>query len=347
MFENSNIGLVPKSTPPIQRVINYLRSFYMRPLGGFMNKFLLFLLLSVVSSFALADSTDIRNFLFDGSADYQEVNLSTEKTRTEYRTVQVPSTCYRTVYRRVCSPAPRNCRQVCRNGNCRRVCSGGGGTVCRTVPSTQPFPCMRTETRAYQVHDYYVETTARFEFNNTDVANDAAENFTMKMIGEVASLSVNSSKNYIIVLDKQQRAEQRQAGVKYVDITYKINFVPTAQLNEVLGNGIQKVKLKDGVLNFHLGAGFNFDNFIQNIKIYQNRRVGSDILLLDRVLTASEANVQSTSAASILSVNLKNLGISLPSKMRVILDTKYKVDENKVLNRGELKLDASANWVFR
>jgi len=312
-----------------------------------MKQVLLFLVLSVASSALMADSTDIRNILFDGSTNYQEVNLSTEKTRTEYRTVQVPSTCYRTVMRRVCSPRPRTCRQVCQNGRCRQVCSGGGGTVCRDVMRQEPFPCMRTETRAYEVHDYYVETTARFEFNTADVATDANENFEMKMKGELASLSVDSTKNYIIVLDKQSRSEDRQAGVKYVDLTYKVNFIPAAQLNDVLGNGIQKVKLKNGVLNFHLGAGFNFDIFSQQIKIFQNRRVGTDILLLDKLLTANEANVQSTASNSILSINLKDLGINLPSKMRVILNTKYKIDENTVLNRNELKLDASANWVFR
>ena len=338
---------MPKGTSSIQKRGLFLTLNYI-PLGGIeMKQIILCFILAVASSALMADTTDIRDLFFDGSADYQEVNLSTEKTRTEYRTIQVPSTCYRSVVRRVCYNRPRSCRRVCdRNGNCRRVCSGGG-RVCRDEVRQIPYRCMRTETRAYEVHDYYVETNVKFQFNTADVAQDAAENFKVRVVGETPSLSVKSSKNYIIVLDKEGITSNRQGGVKYVDLVYKINFIPTAQLNSVLGNGIRKVKLRKGVLNFHLGAGFNFDKFSQKIRIFRNRRLGSDVLLLNKFLTANEANVQSTASSSILTVDLNSLGIKLPSKMRVILDTEYKIDENTVLNKSDLKLDASANWIFR
>lgn len=206
---------------------------------------------------------------------------------------------------------------------------------------------MRNETRAVQVHDYFVETTVKFSFNNRDVDTDAYENFKVTVTGERAKLSVDSSKNYAIVLDKEERRESRNGGVKYVDLTYKVNFVSTAKANNVLKDGIRNVKLRSGVLSFSLGAGFNLDDFSQQIRLFQNRRLGRDTLILDKYLTQNDANVQSTANASNITIDLNQLGVRIPSKLRVILDTRFDLDTNKVINKDELKLDASANWVFR
>lgn len=288
---------------------------------------------------AMADTTELRRVLFDGSDDMAEVNMTTEKTRTEYRTVRVPSTCYRQVIRREC----HNRGPICTpNNGCRP-----GGVVCRDVIRHIPYSCMRTETRAVQVHDYFVETTVKFQFNNRDVDTDAYENFQVKVTGEVAKLSVNSSKNYAIVLDKELRRESQSGGVKYVDLTYKVNFISASKANSVLKDGIRNVKLRSGILSFTLGAGFNLEDFSQQIRIFQNRRIGRDTLILDKYLSSNETNVQTTSNASNISINLNDLGVNIPSKLRVILDTKFDIDTNNVINRDELKLDASANWIFR
>jgi hypothetical protein len=206
---------------------------------------------------------------------------------------------------------------------------------------------MRQETRAVQVHDYYVETNVRFEFALANTSDAVRENFNMKMVGERAELTVKGSKNYFVVLDLQRRNESRQAGVKYVDLLYKVRLVSANQARSVLGNGIKNVKLRSGVLTFSLGAGFNLSEFAQQIRIFQNRRLGSDTLLLDKYLSANETDIQTTNNASNVSIDLNALGVKLPSKMRVILDTSYNLDENKILNRGEIELKANANWVFR
>lgn len=308
-------------------------------------KNLLLILVLIVSNFALADTTDIRELLFTGE-NYAEVNLSTEKTKTEYRTVTVPSTCYRTVYRQRCGTSQPQCRPVCRNGSCRTVCPPPR-PVCRTVPVQEPYRCMRQETRAVQVHDYFVETKVRFEFNNADVRDNAYESFKVQMNGEISSLSVNGSKNYIIVLDKQSRTEDRRAGVKHVDLTYKLNFVPSEQLVNVLGNGIKNVKYRRGVVTFRLGAGFNLHDFTQDLQVYQNRRLGRDRLLLNTKLSENDANVQTIANDSVVSVDLNSMGINAPVKARIILKTKYNFDINKVLNRNEFKFEDSKNIVFR
>ena len=103
----------------------------------------------------------------------------------------------------------------------------------------------------------------------------------------------------------------------------------------------------DGFLNFNLGAGFNLKDFSQQIKIFRNRRFGSDPIILDKYLNDNELNVQSTTNASAISIDLNGLGINLPSKVRVILNTEFLIGENNVLNKNEITTSASANWVFR
>ena len=294
-------------------------------------------ILMVLSFSVSADTTDMRTFLLSGDTNSVSLNLSTEKTRTEYRWVNIPSTCYRTVTRRVCRPV----RQCDNRGNCRTI------NRCRPVTQRIPYRCMRSVRQSYEVLDYIVETTASFDFALPQDLSAVREEMTLKMVGERAQLSVNSSKNFFLVLDAQNRVERRESGVKYVDLTYKVRLVSAEAAKNVLDSGIQNVRLASGVLTFSLGAGFNLNDFTQQIRIYKNRRLGSDTLLLDRNLASNEADIQQTNNASAISIDLSELGISLPSKMRVILDTKYNIDINKVLNRGEIKTEASANWIFR
>ena len=294
-------------------------------------KFILTSLCLLMMGNTWANTTEIRNFLFDGSEESKELNLSTEASRIEYRRVVVRTTCYRDVIRRECRSTGRD-----------------GQVQCRNVRRSIPYACDRVETRAYQVFDRYVETNVHFQFNNSDLANGVAENFVVKVTGNQPTLSVNSSKNYIIVLEKKEINSQMINRTEIIDVVYKVNFIPAEGSASVLENGIQNVKLKSGVLSFKLGEGFNFNKFSQQIRIYKNKRLGRDTLLLDKYLADNETNVQTTANASFVSINLRSLGINLPSKMRVILDTKYKdIDPNTVLNSNDVKTSASANWIFR
>jgi hypothetical protein len=307
----------------------------------------LFLVLTLLSTAVFADTSAVERLLYDGYSTVEEMNLSTEKTRVEYRTVRVPATCYRTEYRQRCTTRPPQCRTVCdRNGNCRNRCAPAQ-RVCNRVPVQVAYRCMRNERRAFQVHDYFVETNVQFQFNTADVSDIVREEFTMRMVGERATLSAIGSKNYFLVLDRQSRNESRSAGYKYVNLVYKVNLVPAARAQEVLRNGIQNVKLRSGILTFNLGAGFNLRSFTQEIKIFQNRRFGTDYLVLDKRLSGTDMNVQGASNSSLVTIDLNSLGVNVPSKLRVILDTKFDIDERKILNRGQLKSSANANWIFR
>ena len=310
-------------------------------------KAFLLITLSLLSVASFADSTAIENFLYDGSQEVKEVNLTTEETRTEYRTVRVPATCYRTDYRRQCHRRPPMCQRVCdRNGMCRNRCSGGG-TVCRTVPVRVPYTCWRNETRGYQVHDYDVETNVKIHVLNEDLSNNPRENFKIKMTGDTPSFGVSASSNYFVYLDKKVKKERMQTGVKFIDIVYKVRLVSANVAKSVLSNGIQGVKLRNGILNFKLGAGFNLGDFSQKIRIYRNRRLGTDPLLLTKFLTHNEMDVQTVENGSHIAINLRELGINLPSNMRVILDTEYLLNEDKLLNKDQIKTKAYSNWIFR
>ena len=305
------------------------------------------LISATFSSGLLANTSAVAELIYDGHQQIEELNLYTEMTRTERRTVRVPSTCYRTEYRRVCSYRPPQCRTVCdRNGNCHNRCSSGG-TVCHQRPTQVPYGCMRTVTRSYEVHDYDVETKVTFEFNLNDSSETVQEKFQVRMNGERATLNVFGSKNYFLVLDKKSRRENREHGVKYINLNYKVRLVPATDVKSVFANGIQNVYLKDSILTFNLGAGFNFEDFTQQIRIYRSRRFRTDPLLLTKLLSNNEMIVKQTNNSSMVTIDLRNLGISLPNRMRVVLDTKSKINMSNVLNKNDVRTSASTNWLFK
>lgn len=306
----------------------------------------LLLILSLMMALpVMADSVDVRSFWFDGSQSVADLQLSTEKTRTEYRTVTVPATCYRTEYRRRCTRQPQNCRQVCRNGQCRRVCSAPR-TVCRNIPVSVPYRCMRTERRPFQVHDYYVETQAQIKFDASEINGGAGEEFKVRMEGDRDGFSVNGSKNYLAMLINKDRREVRNGGVKNVNLTYDVTFASAKKIQETLGNGIKNVSLRNGILKFELGKAFNTVDFIQNLKVYRSRRLATDVLLFDRNLTQEEMDVQVNGSVAAVTIDLESLGINVPSKTRVILNTSYNTRGLLVLNPKDVKTEASANWIF-
>lgn len=308
---------------------------------------LLILVLGLTSSLGHSDTVAVENFLYDGSSNIQEITLNTQKTKTEYRDIPVPATCYRTEPRQVCQQNPPRCTTVCnRFGECRNTCVPGG-VSCHIIPVRVPYACTRIERRPFQVHDYDVETRVQFQFNASELSDYVNENFSIRVQGESEKLSVVGSKNYFLLLEHQSKKASMSANIKYIDLIYKIKVVPATQAKSVLENGIHNVNLSRGILSFNLGAGFDIRNFSQQIRIYQNRRLGRDPLLLDKYLGDQELNIQSTANASIIYINLRELGINLPSNLRVILNTQYLINEDQLLNKNEITTKASSNWVFR
>ena len=310
-------------------------------------KNLMLVLCMLVSAVAFADSSDTKTFNFDGSSEVAELLLQTEKTRTEWRQVRVLRTCYRVTYRRQCTTQGQSCRTRCdRNRqNCRRVCTGGR-RVCRDVPVRRAYSCYQWENQAYEVHDYYVNTNATLNFDLNEVDGGASENFKVNVRGEKANLSVKGSKNYLVLLNSQNQSQVHNGSVKDINISYDINFIKAKRVKETLGQGVKNVKLKNGVLNFSVGKGFNTNEFTQNLRIYKYKRIGKDTLLLNQDMTDNDMDIVTNANTTSIQINLKNLGITLPKKMRVIMTTSFKTGSAKVLNTG-VKTKTSANWIFK
>ena len=305
------------------------------------------LIFGLFMNVSFADTSAIETLLIDGQDQYYSMNLSTEKTRTEYETVTYPSTCYRTEYRYRCHRNPPICRRVCdRRGLCRNQCSGGG-RVCRNVPVTVSYPCTRTERRAVQVHDYDVETNVEYQIQTTDADATIAEEFTMKVVGDTPTLTVKGSKNYFIILKKLNEKERMEAGVKYIDRIYQIELKSATKAKRVLASGIENVSYKNGIYSYTLGQGFNLSEFTQRVRVYKYRFIGSDSLLIDKNLDGNEIEINSTNGISEMNIDLNNLEINIPSKVRVILDTTYNIDEETLLNKGEIEISTYANWIFK
>lgn len=294
---------------------------------------------------AQADSIDVKSYYFDGLEQNAQVLLNTEKTKIEYRTVTVPATCYRTEYRRVCHPRPRSCRQECRNGRCTTVCSPAG-RICRNEIVQIPYRCMRRVTRPFEVHDYYVDTYAQLNFDLQNLDGGVGENFKISMKGEQDKLTLQDSKNYLVLLRNKSRSESFDGAYKTVNLKYDISFASVKKIDEVIGNGIKNVSLENGILQFELGKTFNTREFIQNLKVYKSRTLSKDILLFDRNLMQNEMDIQIMASNSVITVDLVKLGIQIPSKTRVILTTKFNERGAEILNSSKLKIQATANWIF-
>lgn len=308
-------------------------------------KFIIGLLLAFSTQLSLASTTDSVQFFYQGSEPTKLINLSTEKTHTEYREVQVPSTCYRTEYRYQCHMVPGHCRTVCHNGRCRRVCSPPR-RVCRTIPVRIPYQCTRIERHPYEVFDYFVNSNIEFSFTG-DTAR-AAESFTVTQNGDQVSMSVQDSQKHALVLKNERRSENLSGNTKFLNIKYLVEFVDIEDAKASLANGLYDVRLNGSVLTFKVGQGYNLQDFKNNIRIYQNRLLGSDTLLLDRNLATHEVEATVQGGAQVISIDLSTLGVNLPNRMRVIFDTEFNFDNKELLNSDITNnLKASFNYIFK
>lgn len=298
-------------------------------------------------SVAIADTTQMRTFNFDGSNIEQVLEMATEKTKTEYRTERVPSTCYRTEYRRRCHSEPGRCQQTCHpERGCRTYCSPPR-QICRNIAVQVPYGCMRDVTRSYEVFDYHVNSEVKVSLSVEEEVSQISENFKVSVTGDKVSIKVDSSKNYAIVLDQKNLSERWNGNIKEIQAEYKINLIPAQRINGVLAGGIQNVKLNNNVLSFTLGEGFNLDDFTQRLRIFQYRRIFTDILVYDQSLTSNDLIVVMQGGDSNITIDLNSLGVNVPFQKRIILDTSYNVGDKEILNKTDFKFEASSNWIFR
>jgi hypothetical protein len=281
--------------------------------------FIFLLLMSVGSGvFAAQSSTvDRFEFLHSGSETERTVTLNTEVTRIEYRTVQ--SWCQR----RIC-PRPV-CRRVCNpNGQCRRSCRNSGPCHTRTVR------CMRQV--AVEVFDHFVENVVTFFFDNNN--QNVSEEFNLKQSGDNFSLDVDSSKRFVVVLDKEQVIKNRQGNRDMVKTNLYVNFVDVNPIYQNKNAGIQNVKLNKNILSFDIPKSDTpFDTKLKLLR----RKIGSDRVLFNRVLGRNDVEIEDKGNFERLTVDFKRIGVKRTKKFSVNIKHGYfPLLGQKVLNANEL-----------
>lgn len=309
-------------------------------------KFFVALSFAFISQFAFANTTDTASVFYQGQSNIEQVQLSTQKTHTEYREVEVRTTCYRTDYRYQCTTQPPMCRTECRNGQCRRICSGPPRRICRNIPVQVPYSCTRIERQPYQVFDYYVDSNIEFNFEG-DVTS-AAETFKVTQRGEEVSVNVAASNRYALVLKDTMRSEEMSGNTKFLDIRYFIELVDLANAKEALRNGLREIKLTQNVLTFRAGKGYAVEDFTKHLKLYQSRVIGSDTLLLDRQLADHEITIEEQASDSLVTIDLNQFGINLPNRLKVIFETEYALAGRGLMNQDSVSnLSANFNYLFK
>lgn len=263
---------------------------------------------SVVLSFsALASTTDIKTFIYDGSVNSTTLLLNAEKTHTEYRTEQRQSVCYRTEI--------RGYRTVCTGGY------GGGYGHPRRNPGpirscwsepvyvTVPYTCTQTVSVPYEVKDFDVEARVNLDISKLSPEATPGENFRVTLRGDELSFEVNGSKKFFVIKKKQDVRTSMNGSVKMIDALLSAEMIESAPILKTLN--LANISIQDGILNFNLGPVENNANVGFALKITKNKFLGSDKVLLDRELLDSEIEVKATTSGSEADVNINKLGVEL------------------------------------
>ncbi len=315
-------------------------------------------LLFILASFnSFSSTSDSESFTFDGQRSSHEINLSTEKTHTEYRWERQADTCYRRVYvgdryvcttqyRQVCRTTQQTCRTVCTgsgaNRTCRRECSGGGSRICRQEPYNycryipqyrdEPYTCYRDVQVPYEVFDYFVESKITFDLSNSRSASKASEEFVANLEGDQFNLSLNSSGKYIVLADKEE-SSQRDGDVLRMEIKYKVKMIDFEKVAGAFDFGYTNAVVNsEGILVFiDLDKNTDYKHFLS---IERKRFLRSPEVFFKNNLKAS----QITHDNGAFEIKFKDLGVNLrKGRYKVKISSALDLDTSKVLNREIIK----------
>lgn len=291
--------------------------------------------LSIITS---ANTTDTREFTV-GAQSQEVITLYTEKTRVEYRTEQREATCYRTEYRLRCRILPGPCRRVCDlRGFCRTQCLPHQ-TVCRDFPVTVPYSCVEDVEVAYDVFDYNVETQLTFHFSYEE--ESVSENIRTSVTGDKVKLEVLDSKEFAVLLTNKTISQSRQGDTKYQQISYDIKFTPVSKITDLIGAGIENLTLSGNHLNFHFSHSFNKNLFRVRLRLLRRKLIGRDPTIFNSELLSYQYQVDDHFDKKQISIDLKELGINIPRRIRAILEVQYAPNGAELLN--DVKISSKVN----
>lgn len=299
---------------------------------------------------AFASTGESRTFIYDGSLDSTELLLKGEKTHTEYRVEDVPSTCYRREvvgYTTVCRgghygpyprpypypgphypgpyPYPQGCYQ---------------SPIYREIP----YSCVRTVRTPFEVKDFDVDARV----NLTVTRNGEAlpkEKFTVSLKGDVLTLLMSGSRRFVGVLKTEVVNERMAGSVKIIDANYAIDLVDAEELSAAIK--LRRISMNRGVVNLSAGRMADRGDLTLALTVVKKKALGRDEVLLNRTLARGEFEAQpEDGVATNIDVDTTKLGLDLKNGKFSI--TARLFFAGKVLNRIELPaLEATRTLIYK
>ncbi len=265
-------------------------------------------LLSLALSFStLASSGESKSFTYDGSQDSVELILRGEKTHTEYRTETRTTTCYRTEvvgYRTICSgggyPGP---------GPGPRPHPGGRNCWREPVYRQVAYPCQQTVQIPYEVKDFDVDARVMLDVTKLTMEATPGERFTVSLLGDTLSIQADGSKKFFLVLKNQDIRSRMNGTMKFMDALYSIELIESTPVLKALK--MTNISLSNSILTFGLGPVNNNPYVAFSLNVEKKKFFGSDEVLFDRELTASEIVIKASNTGSAADVNIDRLGVNL------------------------------------
>ncbi len=301
-------------------------------------------LLSLALSFStLASSGESKTFTYDGSQDSVELILRGEKTHTEYRTEVRTTTCFRTEivgYRTICNgggypgPGPR-------------PYPGGRNCYREPVYRQVDYPCQQTVQIPYEVKDFDVDARVMLDVSKISMEATPGESFTVSLLGDTLSLTANGSKKFFLVLNKQDIRSRMNGTMKFMDALYSVELIESVPVLKALK--MTDISLANDVLTFGLGPVNNNPNIAFSLNIEKKKLFGSDEVLFDRELTATEIVIKASNTGSAADVNIDRLGVSLEDGKYSLTAKAYFKAKGSLLNASQYgdDLEASKTLVYK
>lgn len=263
-------------------------------------------------------STETRNFFFDGTQDSVQMSLNAEETHTEYRYETRQTICYRqdVYYQTVCSQGPN------------------GQRICQTIPHyrTVSYPCMQTIQIPYEVKDFDVQAQVSLNVVNAS-SLPAGENFKVTLDEDRLSLSASGSKKFFILLKKQQVNTSIRGSMKFIEAAYSAELVEAGAVVKALS--MTNIGLKDTVLSFKMGPVEARELIGFKLTVKKSPILGSDTVLFDRELAASEIQLSAQGNASAADINIEKLGVELSSGRYNLTASAFYKHTGTLLNSGD------------
>lgn len=275
-------------------------------------------LLCGLMSSAIANTRDTKYITFT-SAGSTTVDLSADKTHTEYRQETQARTCYRQVivgYQTQCTP-PRPDRP----GQCRQY----------PVYRNMPYTCYVTVSVPYEVFDYKVEAKVGFELGDYALTTPMTVKVTLD--GNTLSYSATGAPQHIIQRELVSGTTTVVGPeLQLLDVKNNLKLHEAAPYKAALS--MSKASVKKSVLTYVLGATEGLA-IKHRLSLKKDPLIGSSTTLYNDVLAPAVLSREVTGAQTNYQVAFKDLIGRVLGKGRYSVDIEAGFD-GEVLNDKEL-----------